>query len=84
MANVKTAISLKRALFDQVNSLAGEMKISRSQLFSLAAQEFIQKYENQKLLLKINQAYDDFPDTIEKRLQDGIRQHQRSMVKEQW
>ena len=50
MANVKTAISIDEPLFEEINELAHEMAISRSHLFSVAAQEFIQKHKSLKLL----------------------------------
>ena len=50
MANVKTAISLQQSPFDRVDALARELTISRSRLFTIAVEEFIQRYENQKLL----------------------------------
>ena len=84
MANVKTAISLNNTLFDQVNDLADEMNISRSRLFALAVEEYIQRHKNQQILREINQAYDDFPDSTEQQLQDGMHQHHRRVITDQW
>ena len=47
---VKTAISVDETLFEKVETLAQELSISRSRLFALAAQEFIEKHENQQAL----------------------------------
>ena len=57
MANVKTAISLQRPLFEQVDALAQELQISRSRLFVLAVEAFIRRYQNRQLLEAINEAY---------------------------
>jgi len=84
MANVKTAISLQRSLFEQVDALAQELQISRSRLFVLAVETFIQRYQNRQLLEAINEAYDDLPDPEEQALRDGMRQQHRQMVEEQW
>jgi metal-responsive CopG/Arc/MetJ family transcriptional regulator len=84
MPNVKTAISLQKPLFDQINGLAGKLNISRSRLFVLAVEEFIQRYENQKLLDDINHAYDDLPTTEEQTLQRKMRQQHRRLVEGQW
>ena len=84
MANVKTAISLGKELFGRVNDLAGELHVSRSQIFSLAVEEYIRKHENRTLLEQINQAYDDFPDSTERQVQKGMHQHHQSLVKNQW
>ena len=59
MAVVKTAISLESSLFDRINELANELKVSRSGFFALAAQEFIARHESRKLLDALNAAYDD-------------------------
>jgi lysyl-tRNA synthetase class I len=42
MPNIKTAISIEKPVFDQVNDLAKNIKISQSRLFVIAAQEFIE------------------------------------------
>ena len=84
MANVKTAISLQQSLFEQVDALAQEMQISRSRLFALAAEEFIQHHQNQKLLEAINDAYADLPDVGEQSLRHKMRQQHRQLVEGQW
>ena len=84
MANVKTAISLQRPLFEQVDALAQELQISRSRLFVLAVEAFIQRYQNRKLLEAINEAYGDLPDSEERALRDKMRQQHRRMVEGQW
>lgn len=84
MANVKTAISLQKSLFEQVDSLAREMKISRSQLFVLALEAYVRRSQNQQLLETINHAYSDAPDMAEeKRLRKMRRQH-RKVVEGTW
>ena len=63
MSNVKTAISIKDSLFEEVDSLAKSLHVSRSKLFVMAVEEFIHRHRNQQLLEQINQAYDDGVDT---------------------
>jgi len=84
MANVKTAISLQQSLFEQVDALAQELEISRSRLFVLAVEAFIQRYQNRQLLEAINEAYADLPDPEEKALCHQMRQQHRQMVEGQW
>lgn len=84
MPNVKTTISLTKPLLEQINGLTGELNISRSRLFVLAAEEFIQRYENQKLLNDINQAYGGLPDAEEQTLQRKMRRRHRKLVEGQW
>jgi metal-responsive CopG/Arc/MetJ family transcriptional regulator len=84
MANIKTAISIDKPLYDQVEDLAHELNTSRSRIFSLAVTEFIQRLKNQKLLEAINAAYDDFPDAKEESLKSVMRSQHLKMVKNQW
>jgi metal-responsive CopG/Arc/MetJ family transcriptional regulator len=84
MATIKTAISLQESLFEQVEALADELNVSRSRLLALALEDFIRRYQNQKLLDQINQAYDDAPDSTEQaRLRQMRRQHRR-VVEGEW
>ena len=81
---VKTAISLEDTLFERVDALARELDISRSHLFALAAQQFIERYENQHLLEATNVAYEELPDPEEKSLRQTMRPYHRRMVEGEW
>ena len=83
MPNIKTAISIEKPIFDQVNDLAKNLNISRSRLFVIAAQEFIQRHANLELLEAINDAYDDLADT-ETKVVDNMRPRHLKMVKNRW
>jgi metal-responsive CopG/Arc/MetJ family transcriptional regulator len=84
MPSIKTAISIEKPLFDELEALAEEMAVSRSRLISQATQEFIERYKNQKLLEAINAAYDDIRDSEEEERHAHMRAKQRRMVKGQW
>ena len=84
MAHIKTAISLREDLFEQVETLASEMKISRSRLFALALEEFLQRYQSQQLLERINAAYDEVPDPSEQALRRRMRRQHRQIVEGEW
>jgi len=84
MPSVKTAISLDKTLFEQIDELAKEMQVSRSRLFGLAAREFLTRYENQKLLEAINHAYADMPTAEEDELLAEMRKRHAEAVKDQW
>ena len=84
MANVKTAISLQKALFEQVEAVAREMNISRSRLFALAVEDFIHRHENQQLLERINVAYQGPPDPAEQALRRRMRRQHRQIVEGEW
>ncbi|MBW1746613.1 MAG: CopG family transcriptional regulator [Deltaproteobacteria bacterium] len=82
MANIKTAISIEKPIFEQMNIIAKDLNISRSRLFALAAQEFIQRHKNIKLLQSLNEAYDDLPES--EPIVSKMRPRHYKMVKEQW
>jgi hypothetical protein len=84
MASIKTAISIEKPLFEQVDALAKELHISRSRVFVLAAQEFIQRYKSQKLLDANNDANDNMPGPEETELQRQMRSRHFKLVKDQW
>ncbi len=85
MANMKTAISIQESLFEQAEALARAMSISRSRLFTLALEEFIQRHHNQQLLEQINAAYEDEPDAEEEAALRAMRRKHRKVVgREAW
>ena len=81
---IKTAVSIQKSLFDQAESLAQQLNISRSRLFGLAIETFIKTHENQTLLEKINQAYSDQPDPNETVLLSKMRKPHRKLVESEW
>ncbi len=84
MPSVKTAISIEEPLYRELDNLAKEMKISRSRIFSRAAQEYIQHCKSRKLLNDLNEAYGDLPDAEEETLKARMRSRHRELVKNQW
>jgi hypothetical protein len=77
---VKTAISIDKNLFEQVEVLAQEMNVSRSHLFVLAVEQFIRRQQARNLLDRINAAYDDEPDVPEQEQLTLMRGSQRKLV----
>ena len=83
MPNIKTAISIEKQIFDQVNDLAQNLNISRSRLFVLAVQGFIQRHKNMELLQALNEAYDDLEES-ETEVVEKMQPRHLKMVKDQW
>ena len=84
-ASVKTAISMQQNLFNEVNELASELKVSRSRLFVLAIEDYIKKIESKKMLSQINSAFSDFPDKEEEINTSMMRRKQKSILeKDSW
>jgi len=56
---MKTAISIPDPLFKKAELLAKELSFSRSKVFAMAMQEFLDRNESQKMLNKLNDAYSE-------------------------
>ena len=84
MHAVKTAISIEKSLFEQAENMARTMKVSRSKLFVLALQDFIEHQKNKEMLARINDAYADEPDATEETLRRKSRRQHRRMVEGEW
>jgi len=84
MQAMKTAISIEKNLFDQADNLARTMKVSRSKLFVIALQDYIEHQKNKDMLAQINAAYADEPDTTEQTLRRKSRQQHRRIVGGEW
>jgi len=84
MASVKTAISLQKPLFDQVEALAEKLNVPRSRIFALAVEEFVRRHQNQRLLQRINEAYEDAPDLAETAFRRRMRRQHRQIVEGEW
>ena len=73
MPGVKTAISLDEELLLKVNSLADNLHVSRSKVFTMAVQDYLKKHENQSLLAQLNEAHEDFPSEEERGILKSMR-----------
>lgn len=82
MPNVKTAISIEKPIFDQMNSLAKNLNVSRSRLFAMAAMDFLQRHNNIELLKQINEAYKD--SSADEPMVTMMHSNHYGMVKDQW
>jgi metal-responsive CopG/Arc/MetJ family transcriptional regulator len=84
MTSIKTAISIEKDLFDQAESLAHEMNVSRSRLFVLALEEYISRVQNQRMLREINAAYDENQEAPETAYSRKMRRTHRQIVEGEW
>jgi metal-responsive CopG/Arc/MetJ family transcriptional regulator len=84
MSYVKTAISIQEPLLQEVDALAHQLNIPRSQLFVMAMEEFIQQHRNQRLLEQLNRVYADGPNPTEQSHLTRMKSKHRQIVEEQW
>ena len=83
MASSKTAISLESQLLDRIDELARELEVSRSRLLALAAQDFLHKLENTRVLAQIELACADGPTEEERNVAQAMRaRHRRRIERE--
>jgi predicted transcriptional regulator len=84
MAIVKTAISVQESLFERADALARQLHLSRSQIFSRALDEFLERHESRILLEAINRSLEGEPGTGEAEPLRRMRGIQRRRVEGQW
>ena len=85
MPKKKIAVSIGEPLFEQADKLAAQMRVSRSRLYALALEMFIQKRESQQMLEQLNRVCGENPPTDEeKQLLEAMQQRQRSLVEGEW
>ncbi len=84
MQAIKTAISMDKNLFVQVENIARSMNVSRSKFFSIAVEDFIAHNKNREMLAQINAAYSDEPDATEQLLRSKSRRQHRKTVEGEW
>lgn len=83
MATVKTALSIDESLFEQAEALAEELDVSRSKVFAMALEQFLQKHEGKKLLAQINSVYAEAHSADEKESSARRAKH-REIVEGTW
>ena len=54
-----TAVSIPDEVFKEVDKTAKEFNYSRSELFTIAVKEFLEKIKSKKLLDALNKAYSE-------------------------
>jgi metal-responsive CopG/Arc/MetJ family transcriptional regulator len=85
MPNRKIAVSIGQPLFERADQLAEQMRVSRSRLYALALEMFIQKQESQQMLEQLNRVCGENPPTDEeKQLLEAMQQRQRDLVEGEW
>lgn len=81
---IKTAISLNDIIYEEINALAKRLRVPRSQLFALAAEEFLQRYKKKDLVQKINEALTNQSNRQDKQWLKAAKQKHRQIVDDQW
>ncbi|HYX15670.1 MAG TPA: ribbon-helix-helix domain-containing protein [Nostoc sp.] len=56
---MKTAISLPDSIFEEAEALAGELGVSRSELYTKALKAYLRKYNRNQMLNQLNTVYSE-------------------------
>jgi metal-responsive CopG/Arc/MetJ family transcriptional regulator len=83
VTTVKTAVSLEESLFERAEVLAEELQVSRSKVFAIALEQFLQRHEGRKFLERLNDVYADAGLPDEKEAAARRAKH-REIVKGTW
>lgn len=84
MPSAKTAISLDRRLLDRLDAAARELDLPRSRLLARAAEEYLRRHENQRLLTRLNRVYGEDGGEEERALARRRRGAHRRRVEGDW
>ena len=82
---MKTAISIPDDLFQEIEKFSKERHASRSEVFTTAVREYLERIKSQKLLKDLNDAYsvaESAEETYVRRA--GKRRYARSAGKERY
>lgn len=85
MATVKTAISIPESLFEELEVVAKEMQLSRSELFRRAVERFLRDRESQRMMEKLKEVYSEPPDEEEREYLKNMKAlYSKSLEQEEW
>ncbi|MCZ0937903.1 MAG: ribbon-helix-helix protein, CopG family [Caldilineaceae bacterium] len=79
---VKIEVSLSNTLFEEVENLARELEMSRSELLSIAVQEFIERRETRHMMAALNEVHGEPPDEEELAVLRQMREHHRNLMRD--
>lgn len=80
---MKTAISIPDEIFKEIEKFAKEHNYSRSEVFAVAAREFIEKLKSRQLLELLNKVYEDIETPEDAALRKkAIRHYAKKVLKE--
>lgn len=80
MAQVITAISLPQARFARAEEAAHALHVSRSQLYTLALEEFLRRRETKRIQEQLDAAYGDELDDDEQAFQNAALHYARRIA----
>lgn len=80
----KAAVSIPEPVFLDAEDLARRMKVSRSRLYALALESYIDDYESALLKKQADMAFDAPPSARDDDYLNRMKQYRRRAFKEEW
>ncbi len=82
---MKTAISLPDEVFDSADALAGKLHVSRSKLYSMALEKFIQDNQKEDVTAQINDYIEKHGQPIDQVFLDaGLKDLREATINDTW
>ena len=81
---MKTAISIDDDLLEQADDTARQLGLSRSRLFATAVRDFLQRQQQEQMLLRLNEVYKDGPESADERVLKGMKVKLARTLKDHW
>jgi metal-responsive CopG/Arc/MetJ family transcriptional regulator len=78
---MKTAISIPNNIFEQAESLARKLRISRSELYTEAIKDYLRENHVEDVTAKLNEVYDNAASNLDDSL---LKAQAASLPKEEW
>ena len=78
---MKTAISVPDNIFSLADKVAKKLKLSRSELYTQALQEFLEMHQNDEVTAALDRLYGEEPSLVDPHLD---RMQRASLSKEDW
>ncbi len=78
---MKTAVSIPDTVFRAADRLARRLRMSRSRLYSVALERFVQANDDAAIIAKLDEVYAKEPSTLDPVLQSI---QTRSISKDEW
>lgn len=77
---MKTAISIPDEIFREVEEFAKEHKYSRSEVFAIAAKDFLERLKSRELLKTLDKLYSDIETPEDAKLRKRALKHYAKRV----
>jgi metal-responsive CopG/Arc/MetJ family transcriptional regulator len=86
LAAVKTAISIDKDIYEQVEDVARELEVSRSRVVGLAREEYLRRRKNRRIEEQMDAALAEISETAEDRqARAAMKRKQKAVVgRESW